>query len=351
MMRGLLFALGLILPLAACKEEKAAPLPPRAVLSETVDPLVGFGGAFLGEVSSRVEADLGFPVAGTMAERRVDAGALVAAGDILAVLDPTDLDANVRSAEAGIAVAQAQLNSAQDAADRATILLARGVDTQVDVDTAQQGLIAAKAKLVQAIAASVSAKETRSYATMTAPQAGVISKVYEDSGATVTAGQPVLRLSGTEELEVLIDATEQQLIGISPGDPFKLVLEANPLVTASAVLASIDPVANSATRTRRVHLKILTPPQGFRLGALVRVSPEAAAFSRITVPQSALRPDGTVWVVDRPAGTVRAVAVTTGDTLSGRVLISQGLAKGDEVVTRGIHSLTDGQIVGPQVAQ
>lgn len=351
-----LIAAGLVLGLAVCAQA-AEPEPPtatlpRPVISELVNPLAGFGSVFLGEVTSKIETDLAFPIAGTMAERRVDTGVLVAAGDVLALLDPTELDANVRSAEADVAVAEAELSSARDAADRARILFERKVDTAVDVEETQQALAAAEAKLEQTQAASASSHETRSYATMVAPTAAVVSAVYEDSGATLTAGQPVLRLSGTEAREVLIDVTEQQLLGVQTGDAFLLTLEANKAVTARATLASVDPVADSTTRTRRVHLRIEDPPAGFRLGALVRVTATAAGdFSRITLPESALRPDGTVWVVERPSGVAYAVSVTVGETSTGRVQITSGLKSGDEVVIRGVHSLKEGDVVGPQVTQ
>ena len=131
MMRGAVIAFWAMSLLVACKEQEvAAPEEPRSVVSEQVNPLAGFGETFLGEVSSRDESVLGFPIAGTMAVRSVEAGTLVEAGQTLALMDPTELDAEVRSAEAAITVAKSELNNATDAASRKKILFGKGVDTQ-----------------------------------------------------------------------------------------------------------------------------------------------------------------------------------------------------------------------------
>ena len=77
-----------------------------------------------------VEVDLGFPMGGTIAARPVELGDVVARDEVLARLDPEDLEADLRAADAGIAVATAQRNSARDARDRARELVLRGVGGQ-----------------------------------------------------------------------------------------------------------------------------------------------------------------------------------------------------------------------------
>ena len=100
---------------------------PRPVVSIIINPQSGLPVTYVGTVAARIETDLGFPIAGTLAERPVAAGDTVKAGEVLARLDPEDLDADLRAAEAGVLVAEAQLRSATDARDRSQELVTRGV--------------------------------------------------------------------------------------------------------------------------------------------------------------------------------------------------------------------------------
>ena len=341
-------------PAFAEQSTSAEPLQPRPVVSELVNLQAALESSFVGIVSARAEIDLGFPLNGTIVERSVDAGDLVNKGDIIARLDPEDLDADVRAAEAGVIVVTAQLRSVQDAETRARQLLGRGVDSETNLEDAERALTAAQARLEQAQATLEQANDLRSLASLAAPQHGVITQVYEEVGASLTSGQAVVRLAGTEAREITIDVTEQDAAGLSVGTMFDAYLAANSEVTAQASLTRIDPVAAASTRTRRVHLTLSKPPVGFRLGALVHVFPAADAQLGVSLDQTAIldiEENPKVWVVDRSTNVVGRVRVTLGKTFGARVQIIDGLEAGDEVVTKGINSLEEGQIVGPRVSE
>lgn len=349
---GLIF-LPLALP-AAAEDTSASAGTPRPVVSVIVNPEAGLPVTFVGSVSAKIEADLGFPTAGTIAERPVSAGDSVTQGQVLARLDPEDLDAALRAAEAGVTVAEAQLRSATDARDRADVLARRGVGSATRLEDAQRALVAAEARLEQARADAARARDLLALATLPAPQDGVVTAVLAEPGAAVAAGQPVVRLAATGEREVVIDLTEQDVATYPEGARFTARLVANPEIAAGAVLSRIDPVAFAATRTRSAHLTLEDASPAFRLGALVRVTPEARADAGVALPAAAiLDADAApaVWIVDRTGDRVHLRPVTLGPALGEFVLVSSGLSAGDEVVTKGIHSLEDGQIVGPRVTE
>ncbi|MCB2136802.1 MAG: efflux RND transporter periplasmic adaptor subunit [Rhodobacteraceae bacterium] len=350
---GLVGCLALLATLPALAEEAPAlAAAPRPVVSEIVNATAGKLASYTGTVASRIEIDLGFPMIGTIAERPVDTGDLVRSGQVLARLDPEDLDAAQRAAEAGVAVAAAQLRSARDAEERARALLARGVGSATRVEDAERALAAADARQVQAEAALARAGDMLSLARLEAPQDGVVTQVFAEAGATLSAGQPVLRLAATDEREIVIDLTEADVAALDVGDSFDSVLAANPTISAAATLTRIDPVADRSTRTRRLHLTLDKPPAGFRLGALVRVTPAIRPDAGVAIDIAAvLDPDGTaaVWVADRASDTARLTPVTLGDRFGGQVRITAGLRAGDEVIVKGIHSLQDGQAIGPMV--
>ena len=82
MIRWLAFTLCMALPAAAAAAET-----PRPVVSQIVDLTDALAANYVGTVSARIEADLGFPMIGTIAERPASQGDLVAKGDVLARLD------------------------------------------------------------------------------------------------------------------------------------------------------------------------------------------------------------------------------------------------------------------------
>ncbi|KEJ96039.1 RND family efflux transporter, MFP subunit [Pseudosulfitobacter pseudonitzschiae] len=331
---------------------------PRPVVSQVVNERAGYRNRFVGQVSARTETDLGFLLAGTLAERPVETGDLVTKGAVLARLDPEDLDADVRAAEAGVQVANAQLRAARDAENRARELLSRGTDSATRLEDAERGLTAAIAAVEQARAALAQAQDIRGFATLTAPQDGVIIQTNAEAGASVTAGEAVVVLAGTEMREITLDVIERDAAALNEGLLFDVALAANPNVTAQASLRRIDPVAAASTRTRRVHLTLQDPPDGFRLGALVHIAPATTARLDIILDASAiLDPKGSpaVWTVTRAAdgatGTVHRTPVELGKQFGPRVRVTGGITAGDEIITKGIHSLKEGQTVGPSVSQ
>ncbi len=325
---------------------------PRPVVTEITGESPEVIQEYVGTVTARTETDLGFPASGTIASRPVSLGDTVQKGDILARLDPEALEAGAWAARAGVVIATQQLKSAEDALERERILVERGVESQTRLEDAERKFAAAKARLEQAEAALVRAEDILDSATLRAPHAGVITLVLAEPGASVSAGQPVVRLAATEEREVVIDLSEAELAVLPQGAQFSARLLAVSEITADIRLRSVDPVADTRTRTRRAHFTLIDPPAEFRIGALVRAIPRPNDIKVMTIPASAILSDGTgnyVWVVMRPEGKVQKTAITLGENLGGRSIVTSGLDKNQEVIIKGIHSIKDGQIVGPRV--
>ena len=345
-----LVSLALVLP-AKADDSVGAGAPARPVVSVVVDPQVGISLSYTGTVMARTQTTLGFPMIGTVSARPVSTGDLVEKGDVLARLDTENLNADLRAASAGVTVAKAQLQSAADARDRAKTLAERGVGSATRLEDAERTLVSAQARLEQAQASQARALDIMELATLTAPYDGVVTGTYAEPGATLNAGQAILQLSATGEREIVIDVSEAEASLSTAGDRFAASLMASEAIRVEAVLKRVDPVAERATRTYRLHLSIEDAPAEFRLGSLVKVLPAGGKDADIILPQSALLDPPAVWVVDRSTNTVSLRPVTVSDTGGEFVAINSGLSAGDEVVTRGINSLEEGQAVGPRVPE
>ena len=345
----------LISPLAGFAADKTGQEPtlaPRPVVSQIAGETIESTRDYIGIVSARVEVDLGFPVSGTIATRRVSLGDTVRRGDILAQMDPETLEAGTWAARAGVVVATQQLASVRDEMERERTLVERGVESQSRLDDAERAHAAALARRAQAQADLARAEDLLNSATLHAPFDGVITHVAAEAGAAVSTGQAVVRLAGTREREVVVDLSEAELAALPHNAEFEARLLAVRDTSAAIRLQSVDPVADSLTRTRQAHFALVDPPPGFRIGALVRVLPPRNGTRAIVIPRSAILRVGEgahVWLVSRPDGVVRLTPVTIGQELGNRVLVSSGIRAGQEVVIKGINSIKDGQIVGPRV--
>ncbi|WP_411837828.1 efflux RND transporter periplasmic adaptor subunit [Paracoccus sp. ME4] len=332
------------------EEPAAVEGPPRPVVSVIVDDR-GLDARWIpGMVAARTQVQLGFQALGRMIARPVDLGDKVAAGDLLAQLSTDDLAATVRAARAALDAAEVQERTARATLERTQALAARNVASAAQLEQAQQAASAATAAADQARSELLQAEDAEGFARMTAPFAGVVSAVYEAPGAVVGAGAPVLQLSAENTPEVVIDLPESALVGLGPGAVFTVWQRSDPQTEVTAVLDRIDPIADSATRTRRLYLT-LPPDTPFRLGALVRARFGSVDAPSLSLPAEAIvTRDGvsTVWRVTRSDAGARVdpVAVEAAAPFRGRVSITRGLEAGDEVVIRGVNSLAPGQPVG-----
>jgi RND family efflux transporter MFP subunit len=146
----ILFTLPLLAAVAGCKPETAQ-TPPRPIRSVVAIPKpIHDDRQAVGEVKPRYESDLSFRVAGKLLARLVDVGAVVKQGDTLATLDTQDYHNRLRSAEADVSAAEAALVEAQGSEDRLARLLKNGFTPKANYDTALRNLRSAEARLAAA---------------------------------------------------------------------------------------------------------------------------------------------------------------------------------------------------------
>lgn len=324
--------------------------PPRPVVSIIVADRGADARWIPGVVASRTQVQLGFQALGRMISRPVDLGDQVTKGQVLAQLSTEDLAATTRATRAALEAAEVQQRTARATLERTEALAERNVASSAQLEQAQQAAISADAAVEQARSQLLQAEDAEGFARMIAPFDGVISAVYEAPGAVVGAGAPVLQLSAEDAREVVIDLPEQALVGMEPGAAFSVWHRNDPGAEVTSVLDRIDPIADSATRTRRLYLT-LPPDASFRLGALVRARFGTAEAPSLSLPVEALLTDdqgSTVWRVRRQddRAQVERVPVTAAAPFRGRVSITAGLEAGDEIVIRGVQSLAEGQAVG-----
>ena len=353
---------------------KSGPLAPIQV---TVTPVVTgevtpslFG---IGTVEARRAYLIGPTVAGRVERVLVDVGDQVKAGQLLAEMDPVDLDKRVAASGASVArgrsaivTAQAQLADARSrltlAASEArsyTDLGKKNFVSQSVVDGKLQQQQSAEAQVAAARAAHQSAqqdlarleaerqgmRQQRGNIRLEAPVDGVVTSREAEGGSTVVAGQAVLKLIDPASLWVTTRLDQSRSAGLRVGLPTEITLRSSVRGAVAGKVARLEPVSDSLTEERIAQVTFENLPPGVSTGELAEVIVRLPTVRDVLlIPNAALRRRGArsgVWVHDD--GKLRFVSVKTGaEGQDGMVQVVDGLKAGDEVVVYSQRELRDG---------
>ena len=335
--------------LAACSKEEAPPEPVRPVLSVEVQALDQENlGRFAGSIQARYESNVGFRVPGRIASRNVDVGAEVEKGALLATLDPTDQQNQLRSAQGDLARIEAQYINAQANARRQQALFDRGVGAQAQLDIAQTDLKTTQASLDQAKASVSQAKDQLEYVQLRTDHKAIVTAWNAEAGQVVTAGQQVVTLAQPDIKEAVIDLPDVLVEQLPQDAVFEVAAQLDPSIRSTAIIREIEPQAQSATRTRRARLTLAEAPPGFRLGTAIAVTVSSTIKPRIELPITALQEvDGKtrIWVIDAQNQTVAPRDVNLISRNNDTMILADGVKAGERVVSAGVNSLKPGQKV------
>jgi RND family efflux transporter MFP subunit len=335
------------LAVAGCKQEAKTPEPVRPVLSSLIEPAASGSTMAVGTVQPRYETNLGFRVLGRLIARPVNVGDLVAEGQTIAAIDPTALELAVQSAKADLSKAEALLENAIGTEERKRILIKADATTTQTLDDAEQVRAGAQASTARARANLTKAIEQLGYAQVKADFAGVVTAVSAEVGQVVSPGQNVVTVARPDVREAVVDIGADLPVPLTVGLPFTVSLQLLPAVQVQGQIREIAPQADSVTRMRRVRIALNDPPESFRLGSTINARPSKAYSRILQVPPSAVLKKGAetfVWVVDDPTSTVSLHKVDLSED-EGGIRVTGGLTAGTRIVTAGIHSLEQGQLV------
>ena len=353
------------------------PLAPVKVTVAKVEQGVLVASTFgIGTVEARRSYALGPTLASRVARVLVDQGDAVKAGQLLAELDPVDLEdrlasgrlaaeraaSTIRAAEAQLVEAQSRAQLALSTARRSGELRAKGFVSQEATDAKNHEANAAKAAADGAAAQLAAARrdheraladvagvgKVRAQARLVSPVDGVVSARLVEPGTTIVAGQAVVQVIDPASLWIKARIDQGQAGGVRVGQPAEIVLRSNPQRAHRGEVHRVDLVSDAVTEERIVNVGFAARPDGVAIGELVEVTIRTATLADArSMPAAALkridRQDGVWRLVD---GRVAFHPVKVGvTTLDGRSQILEGLQAGDEVVVHSEQSLQPGASV------
>ncbi len=317
----------------------------------------------IGTVEARRSWMIGPTVAGRVLSVEVDVGDPVKAGQLLAEMDPVDIDQRLASLDAAIerassaqsaaaaqqvdAVAKGELAASnmrrnQDLADKNFIssgaLEARAQEkTSADavLESARANATGAAQDLLRAKADRAALMQQRANVRLIAPSDGVVSARDAEPGSTVVAGQSVLRLIDPNSLWVKLRVDQGRSAGLVAGLKARLALRSQPQLSASGTVARVELLSDSVTEERIAQLSFDKAPLGLSVGDMAEATIRLPDIPKsLIVPAAALQRQGgstSVWRL--ASGQPAYASVRVGATsLDGQVQILEGLKAGDEIV-------------------
>jgi RND family efflux transporter MFP subunit len=301
-----------------------------------------------GTIQAETEANLGFRIEGRMIERLVNVGDRVRAGQVVARLDRTNEENNLRAARAALVAAQGRLLEAQNNYVRQRELLVSGFTTRVRYDETVQILQTARSGLDSAQAQANIAETRLGYTDLVADASGTVTARGAEPGEVVAPGRMIVRIARQGGLDAVFDVPPVVKDQAPASAVIQVSLTLDPSVVAQGRVREVSPAADPVTGTFRVRVGLEDPPPALRLGSTVTGRMQLDSGAAIAVPASALTRLGdapAVWVVNTATQTVslRNVEVVRHDP--ALAVLGAGLSAGDVIVTAGVQALMPGQKV------
>ncbi len=348
-----------------------------------------------GKTQIRERYTISAPLSGRLSRIALKAGDAISPDDVVAtiapapapLLDPRSrreaeerlgtLEAEAERAKAGMERAKAQFDQAKTDLDRVRTLVASGASTAQALERAELAMRVADRELRAAQFQNHAAEHELSQArallaryqdgaqnlqeswTITAPVAGVVLRVLQESEAIVQSGTPLLEIGDTRDLEVVVDVLSTDAVEIRPGADVVIDRWGGGGSLAGKVLrvepAAFTKVSTLGVEEQRVNIRIvLTSPaeQWTGLGDGYQVDARITVFSQdnaIIVPTGALFRRGESWhafVVNNGRAEDRELQLVRR---SGRLTaVATGLAEGDQVIVYPGDRVSSGIRVKPR---
>lgn len=351
--------------LSACGGNDQAAAPPQQAPKVAVIEVRGEAAPVTSELPGRTTpfqvAEIRPQVGGIIQERLFTEGAEVKAGELLYRIDPDTYAAELESAKAALARAEANAEAARVRAERfAELVKIKAVSTQAYDDavaTNKQGQAEIASARANMSRARIDLERTR----VSAPIAGRIGRSTVTAGALVTANQdhalatvqqldPIyvdLTQSGTELMQMRRAIEEGRIHRNSEGEtPVKLILEDGSEYEHEGKLAFSEVTVDPGTGTVTMRALVPNPDQRLLPGMYVRARiDQGVNENAIQLPHAAVQRD--------PRGNAIAMVVKEDDTIEQRTLtvaratgekwvVSSGLEPGDRVVVEGLQRIRPG---------
>lgn len=335
-----------LLILVGCKNEpKEKAAITRPVKVSTVSTLVSSSKSFSGIITAEQFSNLTFKVSGTIMDMKVDEGQNLKKDQVIAVLDPRDINLQLEASRAAYQTAKSKF-------ERNERLLEKQAISQQEYEMARVEYTNAKAKFENA-------QNILNDSKLTAPFNGFIEKRYVENYQKVQAGEPIVKLVNLDVFNIRFTIPESSVTllhsmtsmhvefetikGMRFNAKVKEYIDASPDGSGIPVTVIIDDDSFAAYKSM--------VSTGFSCTVTITTPGPAGNQRVIAIPVSAVFSDATtgsqsVWMYNSNEKSVSRKKVELGQLLSSDLVeIKSGLNGGEVIVTAGVNNIYEGQKV------
>jgi len=293
---------------------------------------------YSGLIASNAEARLSFKIGGIVSRIYVKEGDHVSAGQLLATLNLTEIDAQVQQASQNLE------KSKRDEARMSNLYR----DTVASLEQLQN----TRTQLNVATEALRIARFNQQYAQIHAPSGGTILQKLMSEGELATAGNAVFLFNGTDQREwvVRFGVSDRDWVVLKKGDKATVYIEAYPGQTFSGTITKMAEGADPSNGTYPVEVTV--SPAGHKLApglfCTLQLQPSYQQLLTMIPIEALVEGDGKagwVYTLNADSHTVKKHPIKIAFLSRDKVAVSEGLDSVDQVITEGVSYLTENSVV------
>ena len=291
----------------------------------------------------------------------VSEGQTVNAGQLLFVIDNETYQAQVRQAQAAVNTAQSQVNTAKLTFENSQQLHAGGVIGDYELQTAENTYKSAQAGLAQAQAALASARETLSFCYVKSPARGVVGTLPFKVGTLVSGSNVLTHVADISQMDVYFSVTEKDLLLLSKAEggvngaieafpPVKLLLADGTEYGYPGKVATVSGVIDKSTGSVQLKAQFPNPDKLLKSGGSGTIVLPQSANDAIVIPQSVVvevQNKKFVYLLNDSNKVVYTEIKVDPQNDGNNFIVTEGLKVGDKYVTNGITKLSDQMVIVP----
>lgn len=367
----IIFSLFVVLLLAACnRDELPEPVALEVVVAPVEQRTVPVYGRYIATMLPSLDVEVRARVSGFLEEMSFNEGSVVKEGDVLYRIDDRPYQANLKRVSAQLQRSEAALAKAQRDVARLRPLYEQDAASQLDLDHSIAAEEQAEANVAESKANLVDAELKLEYTEVRAPISGLIGASNVDIGALVgSEGESLLctikqidpmfirfnmsdldYLNARRSKQTFLERREADTSGKSVEGFVRITLPDKTDYNYLGDISFTDPEVNPNTGTFSVRAVVPNPDRVLLPGQYTRVRLRLDTIRDALVINEKMvqiEQGGSFVMVAMPDGKVERRFVVLGTRIGSDVVVTNGLAQGEQIIVEGMHKVEHGDLIVP----